>query len=274
VCPESIVDQLNLPTTLDWSLRMSLPCVDIKRDAERRLRKGHLWVYANELSVAPAKSDVGAGQVVALSLNKRAFGVGYFNPASLIAVRILDRDPNAQIDAAWFQTRFEKALALRLGLADPTYMRLVHGEADGIPGLVIDRFDELLVAQSGTAGIDALRPEIEAALKHLFPKASLLWRNLGASRGLEGLEEQTEVAFGTVPDEHSVIEHGSRFWFRPLAGQKTGWYYDQRENRKLISSLAGGKRVLDVCSYLGGFAVNCATGGATSVLAVDGSADA
>ena len=253
---------------------MPLPTIDIKRSAEPRLRKGHLWVYANELSVPPAKSGVGAGQVVTLSLNKRVFGVGYYNPASLIAVRILDRNPNAEINTAWFQRRFEQALSLRQGLADPTHMRLVHGEADGIPGLVIDRFGDLLVAQSGTAGIDALRPHIEGALRALLPKASLLWRNLGAARALEGLADSTEVGFGEVADEHAVIEHGARFWFRPKSGQKTGWYYDQRENRQLIGGLAGGKRVLDVCSYLGGFAVSCAAGGAKSVLAVDGSVEA
>ena len=253
---------------------MSLPTVDIKRGAERRLRKGHLWVYANELAVAPAKLEVEPGQLVALSLNKRAFGVGYINPGSLIAVRVLDRDPNAQIDEGWFIRRIEQAAALREGLVDPSYMRLLHGEADGIPGLVVDRFDQLLVAQSGTAGVDRCRPMIEAALKSLYPQSALLWRNQGPARALEGVDEQIEVAFGEVPERCGVSEHGRRFWFRPFVGQKTGWYYDQRENRQRIAALASGRRVLDVCSYLGGFAVSCAAAGAQSVLAVDGSAEA
>ncbi len=253
---------------------MAVAVVEVNAGCERRLRQGHLWVYANELSQAPGKLGLQPGQIVSLVAGGRSLGVAYFNPHSLIAARLLDRDPRAVIDEAWVERRVQQAIGLRQGLVDPTHTRLVNGEADGLPGLVMDRFDQLLVAQSGSAGIDALRPHLDSVLQRLFPRASLLWRNLGAARAMEGLDEHSAVAFGEVGEIHPVVEHGYRYWFRPLAGQKTGWYFDQRDNRQRVATLAAGRRVLDVFSYLGGFAVSCAVSGASEVVAVDGSAEA
>lgn len=253
---------------------MSAAVIEVNAACERRLRQGHLWVYANELVQPPGKLGLTPGQIVTLSAGGRSLGLAYINPHSLIAARLLDRDPRAVIDEAWVERRLQHAIALRQGLVDPTHTRLVHAEADGLPGLVIDRFDQLLVAQSGSSGIDALRPLLDSVLRRQFPRASLLWRNLGAARAMEGLAEVSEVAFGEVAELHPVVEHGYRYWFRPLAGQKTGWYYDQRENRQRVAALAAGRRVLDVFSYLGGFAVSCAVAGASEVVAVDGSAEA
>lgn len=253
---------------------MTEAVVEIKASAARRLRQGHLWVYANELLLAPARSGLQPGALVQLQQGGRSLGVAYFNPHSLIAARLLDRDPRVLIDQAWLDARLQRAIDLRQGLADPTHARLVHGEADGLPGLVIDRFDQLLVAQSGTAGIDALRPALENCLRERFPRSTLLWRNSGPARRMESLEESVELAWGQISALQPVIEHGYRFWFDAQAGQKTGWFYDQRDNRQRVSALAAGRRVLDVFSYLGGFAVSCAVAGASEVLAVDGSAEA
>ncbi|MCB1633940.1 MAG: class I SAM-dependent rRNA methyltransferase [Xanthomonadales bacterium] len=248
--------------------------IEIKSTAGRRLRQGHLWVYANELVTPPGRLGLAAGAQVSLSCAGKSVGRGYFNPNSLIAVRVLDRQIDAVLDEDWLERRMQQALDLRQGLADPTHARLVHGEADGLPGLILDRFDQLLVAQSGTAGMDAMRPALEAILRRRFPRSTLLWRNIGPARRAEGLQETVEVAWGELAELHPVVEHGYRFWFSPRAGQKTGWFYDQRDNRQRVAALAAGRRVLDVFSYLGGFAVSCAVAGASEVVAVDGSAEA
>ncbi len=201
------------------------------------------------------------------------FGTAMFNPHSLIAARVLDRDPDAAIDAAWVRSRLEQAAALRKLVCDGTYHRLVHAEADRLPGLVIDRYNDVAVIQANAAGIDRLTPPIVAALLDLLPVRAIVARNNSPARRHEGLPEQVALLHGS--DAAAVVEEGGiRFPVDPLAGQKTGWFFDQRSNRDRVAALAPGARVLDVFAHTGAFGLRCAAAGADAVTLVDSSAPA
>lgn len=248
----------------------------LKSREDRRLRAGHLWVYSNEIAVdkTPLR-EFEPGEIASLSsASGEALGQVYVNPQSLISARLITRDPRAIVDTAWLACRLADALALRERLYEKPFYRAVHGEADALPGLVVDRYDQLLVVQIGTAGMEALRDQLLEALQQVFKPEAIVLRNDIASRELEGLAQAVEVVRGQVPAEVEVQEGGLRFVVDPIAGQKTGWFYDQRENRLAVRRFAQGVRVLDVCSYVGGWAVNAAAAGATDVLCVDASAPA
>lgn len=201
------------------------------------------------------------------------FGTFMFNPHSLIAARLLDRDPSADIGVAWLRQRLHEAIALRERVCDTRFLRLVHAEADRLPGLVIDRYDDVVVLQANTAGMDRLTPLIVEALSGLLPLRAVVARNDSAARRQEGLAESISLLFGSDASAE-VLEGGVRFPVDPLAGQKTGWFFDQRPNRDHVAALAPGARVLDVFCHVGAFGLRCAVAGASNVTLVDTSAPA
>jgi 23S rRNA (cytosine1962-C5)-methyltransferase len=249
----------------------------LKRGEDRRLTAGHLWVFSNEIDTERTPLTAFApGDVAAVQSDRGRFlGYAYVNPHALICARILSRDPHHMADESLVTHRLNVALALRQRLEREPFYRLVFGESDGLPGLVLDRYGDLIVGQIATAGMEALRPAVEAAVRKVLEPSALYWKNDSAARGLEHLPELAETAFGTVPEEIEVREHGVSF-HAPLArGQKTGWFYDQSANRtRLMRYLAPSARVLDVCSYVGAWAIRALRGGAAAATCVDASQDA
>ncbi|MGE0657957.1 MAG: class I SAM-dependent rRNA methyltransferase, partial [Reyranellaceae bacterium] len=196
-------------------------------------------------------------------------GVATFNPHSLIAARLLDRDAGAAIDRDFFATRIARAVDLRDRLIGAPHYRLIHAEADGLPGLIVDRFDDVISLQANTAGMALLTPLIVEALKAVLRPRAIVARNDSSARTLEGLSQETSMLQGELDAPVSLREYEATFFADLASGQKTGWFYDQRDNRRFAAQLAKGARVLDAYCYAGGFAVQAALAGATSVLALD-----
>ena len=247
-----------------------IPMIRLQNGRDKRARFGHPWVYSNEIDMTPEVKALPAGTVVRLDApSSEPLGVGLFNPRSLIAIRMLSRDPKAVVDQAFLADRLTKALALRDTLYAKPYYRLVHAEADGLPGLIIDRYGDVLVCQFNTAGMDRLREPLLAALDEVLAPKTVVLRNDSSAREQEGLAQGVEIAKGKLPSPLKLQENGATFFADLAEGQKTGWFYDQRENRAFMAGLAKGRRVLDVYSYAGGFAVQAALAGATEVIACD-----
>ena len=250
----------------------SRPQVTLLPGFHRRAEGGHPWIYSNEVVMDAAAKALAPGTLVTLRrADERPFGVAMFNPHSLIAARLLDRDAGRAIDKRFFARRLERALRLRERLYDRPYYRLVHAEADGLPGLVIDRFGAVLVMQANAAGVDRLTPVIIDALRGLISPEAIVLRNDSPGRTQDGLPLETVVALGAVAGAVPVEENGTVFPADVLAGQKTGWFFDQRDNRAFIAGLAADARVLDLYCYSGGFAVAAAHKGAAAVLGIDSS---
>ena len=254
---------------------MSQP-LRLKKNADRRLKAGHLWIYSNEVDIreTPLKAFESGALARVEEANGRAIGVAYVNPNSLICARIMSRDPAMQIDRSLFVHRFKQALALREQFYAQPFYRLIHGEGDLLPGLVIDRFGDIVVVQLNTAGMQALSEAIVDALEKVIKPSAIVFRNDTGGRRQEGLDAQVEVVKGTLPDEVLIEENGVRFVVPVLDGQKTGWFFDHRDNRAWLNRHVAGKRVLDVFSYVGGWGVQAAASGASEVLCVDSSAPA
>jgi 23S rRNA (cytosine1962-C5)-methyltransferase len=250
------------------------PLIRLNPGAGKRLRAGAPWVFSNEILMKPEYRQLPPGGLVRLEGDDGArLGTFMFNPLSLIAARLLDRDPEAAIDGAWVRARLAGAIALRQRVCDTPYHRLVHAEADFLPGLIIDRYDDVVVLQANAAGMDRLIPEIAEALIALLNPRAIIARNDSAARRQEGLDEKISLLHGTDPTTE-VLEGGVRFPIDPLSGQKTGWFFDQRDNRDRIAALAAGARVLDVFCHIGAFGLRCAAAGAAAVTLVDSSAPA
>ena len=250
------------------------PLIRLNPGAGKRLRAGAPWVFSNEILMKPEYRQLPPGSLVRLEGDDGArLGTFMFNPHSLIAARLLDRDPEAAIDGAWVRARLAGAIALRQRVCDTPYHRLVHAEADFLPGLIIDRYDDVVVLQANAAGMDRLIPEIAEALIALLNPRAIIARNDSAARRQEGLDEKISLLHGTDPTTE-VLEGGVRFPIDPLSGQKTGWFFDQRDNRDRIAALAAGARVLDVFCHIGAFGLRCAAAGAAAVTLVDSSAPA
>jgi 23S rRNA (cytosine1962-C5)-methyltransferase len=246
----------------------------LKRGEERRLAAGHLWVFSNEIDTASTPlTAFGVGALAELRTSRDAFlGHVYVNPHALICARILSRDAAQPVDRALIERRLATALVLREKLGSPRYCRWVFGESDLLPGLVLDRYGDLVVGQIATAGMEALKHEIEAAVGSVASPRSLFWKNDSAARELEHLPQLAGAAFGDVPAEVEVVEGGLKFAAPLATGQKTGWYYDQSANRaRLARYIQSGARVLDVCSYVGAWAVAALRHGAAGALCVDAS---
>lgn len=236
----------------------------------RRWAEGHAWIFRSDVSEQPGSA---AGAVLVRDNRGKKLGLALWSAASEISLRLLDRDPGTVIDAKWWRSRLAASIARRSGLdRDTNAFRLVHGEGDGLPSLVVDRYDRWLVVQLLSAGVEAFRDEIVAALADLTGCAGILGRNDASVRTREGLARDVEDLIGSVPDEVIVTEHGVRYGAALRTGQKTGAFLDQRENRALVGAHAKG-RALDLFSYHGSFALHLARG-ATSVTAVDSSAAA
>lgn len=243
----------------------------LKPREERRLRAGHLWVYSNEIEADEPFKRIEPGALCRVTdARGKPLGVGYVNPRTLLAVRLLTGQSGARIDADWFARRLEAALALRQAVYPTPHYRLVYGEGDGLPGLVIDRYGEVLVLQFNTAGIERLREPLLAAVGQVLAPKGLVLRNDSAARELEGLPGVVEI-LGEVPDAVEVIEDGVRFEAALRGGQKTGWFYDQRDNRGRLRRYVAGRRVLDLFSYAGAWALRARAFGASEVTAVDSS---
>jgi 23S rRNA (cytosine1962-C5)-methyltransferase len=237
---------------------------------DRRLRAGHPWVFSNELDWSADMRQLPPGVLVRLeAAGGRPEGTFMFNPRSLIAARRLSRDPEAVIDREFAAGRLERAGALRSRMFAAPFYRLCHAEGDGLPGLVIDRYGDVLVIEHNTAGMAALEREILDALIGLFAPAAVVARDDSAARTLEGLGERIAVLAGALPERVTVEEGGVVFPVNPLAGQKTGWFYDQRLNRDAVAPLARGGRVLDVYCHTGAFGLRCAAEGAAHVTLAD-----
>jgi len=251
------------------------PLIRIVPGREKRVRDGHPWLYSNEVAMDEHIRLVRPGTIVDLvSAEGVNVGVATFNPHSLIAARLLARHADTDIDTRFFARRLASALKLRQWLLDKPYYRLVHAEADGLPGLIVDRFGDTVVLQANSAGMDLALPHVVDALTQTIHPTCIVLRNDSPARFLEGLSEDVRVIRGRVDTEVRVEENGSTFFADVMSGQKTGWFYDQRENRATIAALCGGARVADFYSYTGGFAIQCARAGAASVLAVDRSQSA
>jgi 23S rRNA (cytosine1962-C5)-methyltransferase len=256
------------------------PIVTLLPGSRRRAESGHPWIYSNEMAMEAAAKALMPGTLVTLRRKSsteqgvRPFGVAMFNPHTLIAARLLDRDAGREIGKRFFARRLERALKLRERLYDRPYYRLVHAEADGLPGLVIDRFGAVLALQANAAGMDRLTPVIIEALRGLLSPEAIVLRNDSPARTQEGLPLATALALGTVAGTVPVEENGALFQADVLAGQKTGWFFDQRDNRAFIAALAGSARVLDLYCHSGGFGVAAAYRGAAAVLGIDSSAPA
>jgi 23S rRNA (cytosine1962-C5)-methyltransferase len=252
------------------------PALYLKRGEDARLRAGHLWVFSNEVDTARSPLDgFGAGDpCVVVDARGKPLGVGYVNPHSLIAARLVARGLGHPLAAPLLVHRLQVALALRERLYAEPYYRALYGESDGVPGLTLDRFGDVVVAQATTAGIERLLPAVEEAVRRVLQPRAFIWKNDAAIRGLEGLPDYTRAAFGEVPDALAVREGGLTFQIDALGGQKTGWFYDQRANRDQLAPWVSGKRVLDVFAYVGAWGLRAAAMGASEVVCVDASGPA
>ncbi|MGO8855796.1 MAG: class I SAM-dependent rRNA methyltransferase [Steroidobacteraceae bacterium] len=259
----------------EFGTAAQLPVLRLKRNEDRRLHAGHLWVFSNEVDTQQTPlPKFKAGELVrVLAHNDRALGLAYVNPKSLISARMLQTW--TMPDAAWFAARICVALALRERLYAEPYYRVVYGESDGLPGLVVDRYGSQCVVQIGTAGMELLKPHIQAAVLRVLKCDALLFKNDSGARELEGLPSYVEAVKGTFDELGLVIEDGLKFSAPLVEGQKTGWFFDQAANRRALPKyVRSGARVLDVFSYAGAWAVRAAKSGASEVISVDSSASA
>ena len=246
------------------------PSVILLPGRHRRAESGHPWIYSNEVRMDAAAKALAPGALATLRrADDSALGVAMFNPHTLLSARMLDRDAARPIGRRFFVRRLRRALHLRERMFDVPYYRLVHAEADGLPGLIVDRFGAVLVVQSNTAGMARLEPLVLDALEELLEPAAIVLRNDSSARTLEGLSSETSVARGIFEGSVWVPENGAVFHADLIAGQKTGWFFDQRDNRRFVAAMAAGARVLDLYCFSGGFAVRAAHANAAAVLGID-----
>jgi len=247
----------------------------LKKNEERRIRAGHVWVYSNEVDndATPLKAFTPGQAVQIQAHNGKSLGNGYVNPASLICARLVSRDPAYVLDRSLIVHRLKVALSLREQLFDRPFYRLVYGEADQLPGLVIDRYGDVCVVQLTTAGMEAVRDQVLEALDKVIHPKGVVLRGDSSIRKFEGLDSYNET-LGEVPEHVTVEEAGLSFEVSLQQGQKTGWFYDQRMNRIRLRAYSKEKRVLDVFSYVGGWGLQAAAGGASEVFCVDASEQA
>jgi 23S rRNA (cytosine1962-C5)-methyltransferase len=245
------------------------PQLRVKPREGKRARAGAPWLFSNEIEM---QKTLAPGTVVNVAFDDgRPLGTGFFNPKSLIAVRLVDAALDVALDEDFFVARFVRALALRDALYAAPYYRLIHAEGDLLPGLVIDRFGDTVSVQITTAGMESLKDIILAALKRVLDPARIIIRADAPSRALEGLESYVD---GAGSGRISVEENGVTYFADAGAGQKTGWYYDQRDNRAFMAGLSKGKTVLDAYAYVGGFGLAAAKAGASAVTGLESSAAA
>ncbi len=246
------------------------PVVRLRPGAHKRLVAGHPWAYSNEIVMDAAVKSLPPGIAVRLETGDgEALGTAMFNRLPLISARMLSSDPDADIGTEFLAERLSRALEIRERLIEVPHYRLIHAEADGLPGLVIDRFGDACVLQVNTAGMDRLLPELLAALEQVVAPETVVLRNDSQARHMEGLDSYIRVEKGELTEPVEVVENGARYLADLREGQKTGWFFDQRDNRAWIRPFAEGARVLEAYCYTGGFTMQAALGGARDVLAID-----
>ncbi|WP_043308004.1 class I SAM-dependent rRNA methyltransferase [Pseudomonas sp. ML96] len=252
---------------------MTLPALRLKPNADRRLRAGHLWVYSNEIDVAatPLHQFQPGDQAVLEAAGGKPLGIVAMSPNNLICARLLSRDVKHVLDKSLLVHRLNVALSLRERLFDKPFYRLVYGDSDLLPGLVVDRFGDHLVVQLASASMERAKDAVIEALVQVLKPRGILFKNDSAARDAEGLERYVDTAFGVVPEWVDLEENGVKFQAPVLEGQKTGWFYDHRMNRARLAPYVNGKRVLDLFSYIGGWGVQAAAFGASEVFCVDAS---
>lgn len=252
---------------------MPYPEIYLKKNEDKRLRKGHLWIFSNEIDSkrSPLEQFSPGDLVQVKSDDGKIMGTAYINPQALICARLLSRKPNLKCGANFFKERLTAALALREKLFDKPYYRLVFGESDGLPGLVIDRFGPVLSVQITTAGIEQRKETLLAALVELLHPAAIVLKNDTNQRHMEGLSMESGIAYGILPDPLIIEENGAQFKIDIPDGQKTGWFYDHRSSRAVVANIAKNQRVLDLFSYTGAWGIPAAIAGASEVTCVDAS---
>ncbi len=252
------------------------PELRLKPREDRRLAAGHLWVFSNEVDTARTPLTAFASGAVCRVVGDRDRFLGFatVNPHALICARILSRDGRYPPGRSLVVHRLQVALALRERLYPTPHYRLVYGESDGLPGLVLDRYGDVVVGQAGTAGMEAMKGEVVDAVRKVIDPRAFVWKNDSGARELEGLPAYVETAFGVAVEHAWVEENGVRYKVPVGGGQKTGWFYDQAANRRACLKYVPGRRVLDVFSYLGAWGLAAARAGASEVVCVDSSAPA
>ncbi|WP_207384299.1 class I SAM-dependent rRNA methyltransferase [Legionella yabuuchiae] len=244
----------------------------LQKNHQKRILQGHRWIYSNEINTKLSSlKDFDAGEMVEVcDAQEQPLGVAYVNPHSLITARLLTSE--ATLPEDWIKLRLQNALHYRQQFYDKPYYRLVYGESDALPGLVIDRFNHDVVVQINTAGMEQHIDVIKEALIELIKPNSIWLRADSSMRELENLSKYTKGLYGELPDYLTIIENGVQFEIPRENSQKTGWFYDHRENRAFLKKFAPGKQVLDLFSYAGGWGIQAAMAGATRVTCVDSSA--
>ena len=250
-----------------------LASLRLKKNEERRIQQGHIWVFSNEVDTVatPLKNFTPGQQVIIEASNGKPLGMGFVNPNTLICARLLSRSAKLELNLKFLKKRIQAAQELREINFDQPFYRLVFGDSDGLPGLVIDRFGEVFAVQITTAGMEAIKDDIVQVLENLYHPQAIVMKNNTPSRELEGLPLYEEVVYGEMPAELIIEENGVKFSIPVEGGQKTGWFYDHRMARGRLQTMVKGKRVLDVFSYLGGWGVAAAVAGAEEVTCVDSS---
>jgi 23S rRNA (cytosine1962-C5)-methyltransferase len=244
--------------------------ITLQPGRQKRAEGGHPWIYSNEIAMDAAAKALPAGGLVTIrKADGKGLGVATFNPHPLVSARLLSRDATQKIDRTFLVRTLRRALALREKLFTEPCYRLVHAEADGLPGLVVDRFGKVLVCQFNTAGMALLEADVLAALDQVLEPEIVVLRNDSPARLAEGLPIAIRVAKGSIDAPVELVENGVRFRADLLGGQKTGWFFDQRANRRFMAGLARGGRVLDLYTFAGGFAVQAAVAGGREIVGID-----
>ena len=245
--------------------------IKLKAKEERRLNAGHWWIFSNEIDGLDTSIDPGT-LVRVLAHDGKQVGFGYFNPHSLISVRLL-RKGEGELPENFIFENLDNAYDRRKAIGVRKYGRMCYGEADNLPGLVVDRYGDVLVADVLTAGMEKLKPQITKALQKIFKPAGIYYKNDSSFRALEGLTNTPEI-IGEVPEQVQIEENGVKYIVPLRGGQKTGFYFDQRENRAFLKPYFKDKLVLDLYSYIGAFGITAALAGAAQVWGCDSSAAA
>lgn len=240
-----------------------LASLRLKKNEERRIKQGHVWVFSNEVDTqaTPLKDFEPGQQVIIEASNGKPLGMGYINPNTLICARILSRSVKLELNLKFLKKRIQAAQDLRELHFDEPFYRLVFGESDGLPGLVIDRFGDVFSVQITTAGMDVIKDDIVQVLENLYHPQAIVMKNDTSSRQIEGLPLYEEVVYGELPESIVITENQTLFEIPVKEGQKTGWFYDHRMARQRLQGMVEGKRVLDVFSYLGGWGWRLVTQG-------------
>ena len=255
---------------------MAHPELYLKKNEDKRLRKGHLWVFSNEVDTkrSPLDAFSPGEMVVVKDHHNKSLGSAYINPNTLVCARLIARKPSAKLGANFFKARISNALALRERLFDKPFYRLIFAESDGLPGLIIDRFGDVLSVQITTAGIEKQKESLINVLIELLSPEAILLKNDNSQRQLENLSQESEVIYGTLAESIIIEENNSLFRINVLNGQKTGWFYDHRESRAYTAKLCRQQRVLDLFCYSGAWGIPAAIAGASEVTGVDSSESA